>query len=268
MSVPEHIPLPKQKGLTKSFSVREAIDIVTLAHGCTSGNELRRRGVEMLSQSTLGRRREVIRLVLRHVLGCDYETLHINPVAALLADPGVPERRKQELIALLYAANTPLARRGLQDLFLPLLDDAFGVLPGVSPLQWDDWLDGQLQQCTPEVLVKTRNTLVAMLRKFGYLRGIGVHFPVEQRPAPSVFAAAVTIDFQRQGWHTRGLDYVLGPTGPRCLVLQRRDYAAHSIEWAADQGILEKIRVGSDVDIRLCAPDPLGAVAEVMRRAD
>ena len=71
----------------------------------------------------------VIRLVLRHVLGCDYETLHINPCRSS-GRPWCARAPEAGLIALLYAANTPLTRRGLQDLFLPLLDDAFGVLPG------------------------------------------------------------------------------------------------------------------------------------------
>ncbi len=221
----------------------------------------------LLPHVGLGRRRDVARLTLRHILGVDSGEVPPNPLTELLADPGLPNGSATSLLGLLYCVHTELVREAVQDLYLPILDDDLRVGETVAPADWYGWLEQHLNSCSENSLKRTRQTQVTMLAKFGYIEGTREHRPVRRRPETAVFAAAVVLDYQRHGWRTRGAEYVLGPTGPRCLSMVTREYASHCLAWADNMGLLRRVRVGSDTDFSLPNGDVLAMIAEVIRRA-
>lgn len=256
--------------ITKTLDLSDVEAVLRQSQGRRTVDAVFAAAVPALSHTSLGRRRDVVRLVLRHVVGVEVEEGQYegNALAELIADPQFPPREKLDVFALLYCHQTRLLAEAIRDLYLPLLDRSGVDRDETGPDDWYRWLTNKLQPGTEQVLRRTRQTQVTMLGKFGYIEGVRTHTPVARRPSPWLYACAVALDFQLHGWTTRSLDYALSPGGPRCLMMVTRQYATYCIDQAVEHALLRRTQVADAVDLSIPAGDTIYSMIERGRRSD
>jgi len=255
---------PAYGPITRTLQLDEARLVSACAARSSTWREAMAAATSQLTHTSVGRRRDVARMALQSVMGCGTREWRPDPLGLALGDTHLPASRTRGLFAALYCLHTPLLRHALWDLYVPLLDGEGASEGAVTVADWLQWLAANLVACADGSLRRTRETQAAMLRKFGYTSGSPASWPVAQRPDPSVFFAALVGDYRLHRWTTRGRPYVLGPSGPRSVVLVTRDYAAHCIGWAEQRGLVRLARVGPDVDVTFAPGDPVQAAVEVV----
>ena len=265
MTLLDRQPTGRYKSITKTFTLSDARTVLVAARGAASVSEAFELSIPRLTQGTHRRRRDVVRSVLRHLLGCEDGLLPWNALVDLLADSGVPPYAASPLFGLLYCAHTPLARLLVAQLYLAPMDEAAAGPTPIAPNELRAWLADHLEECSPNVLANTCSTMLMMLRKFGYIGDAQALSMSERCVSPALFAGAVVLDYRSQGWSTRSLDYVTSSQGPRALLMLPKAEAVLCFEQAVGRGLLTRITVAGETDVGLPRGDTLTRVAEEVR---
>lgn len=260
-------PLTKYHPITKTFDLHSAREVIPAVYGASSFDEAVSRGADRLQHTSLGRRRDVARLIVRHLLGCSEETWSPVPLADSLGllDPDGPVARG--LAGVLYALNTPLSRAAIGDLFLSQMGEGQPSPGAVNSDQWMAWLRARLTTDNISVVRRTRQTQVSMLRRFGFLAAPGLEAGHVHRPSPLIYAAALALDFHQGRWSVRSEQYALGPSGPRSLCMASATHARQCLGWAEEAGLVSRVHVGSEIDVRMDTEKALDRVGEMLRHA-
>jgi hypothetical protein len=219
--------------------------------------------VQLLSCPTPERRREIGGLVVKHILGGEPEG-PLHQFASRVVNSLAPAE-VATVLGILYCANTSLAAQVVSDLLLPCLEtsERRSVLDTATV---DRYLADRVGTSGTTVLTKTRATLVAMLRRFRYLHGLGTY---QVRPFQGdawLILFAMAVDAHVRRWRSRGLAYVLGGEGLRRLLPAAQSDVRHALGLGEAAGLLTVATVGPDQDVVFAGPDALARVAEELVR--
>jgi len=271
-------PTARYGSLTKSINIDQTLMLIELTREFESVAAWQDEALFRLPQASRKRRQEIVRSVLRKFLEIEDDRFVETPLRTLMTTPTLGPRLKRDLLLAQYLRTTPLVWEAIRDLTLPHAEAAARSLTGsenseIPQAEWDAFLEGRLRQYTNTTFSRTRRHITAHLIKFGLLEAQPVpgerfakrFFARFHEPEPGAFWFSLVLEFAESGWTSRSLDYVTGRSWTRVAYCTTPAYARFVMEEAERAALVVTEFFGSEKQVTLRGPDPLGHVVEAIR---
>ena len=264
--------------LTKSIDVDEALTLIDLTREFESVAAWQDEALFRLPQASRRRRQEIVRAVRRKFLQAEGDRFVPTPLLTLLTTPRLDGRARRDILFAQYLRTTPLVWDAIQHVVLPHAEAGERSLArpedaSIGLDAWMDFLDGRLNTTTNSTVVKTRNHITAHLTKFGLLEARPVpgdrfakrFFARFYEPDLRAFWFSLALEFSKQGWTSRSLDYVMNGSWTRIAYCTRPAYARFAVEEAERAALVVTDFFGSEKQVTFRGPDPVANVVEAIR---
>jgi len=265
--------------LTKSVDIDEAFMLISLSRQYPDVRSWREEAMIRLPQASRKRRQEIIHDIRAKFLDFEGDRFADSPLARLLAAESLNAKLRRDLLLAQYLRATPLVWEAVRDVVLPHAEASTRQLGkangGEITLQdWTAFLTGRLNTSTPSTVEKTRNHITAHLTKFGLLEARSVpgdriakrFFARFYDPDARAFWFSLALEFDARGWTSRSLDFVANASWTRTAYCATPAFARYAVEEAERAGLLVTDFFGSEKQVTLRGPEPVGRVAEAIPR--
>ena len=265
--------------LTKSIDVDEALMIIELTREVETVAAWQDEALYRLPQASRQRRQEIARSVRQKFLETEDDHFVATPLLTLLTTRALDGRLKRDLLFAQYLRTTPLVWESIQQVVLPHAEASTQPLARdedteISQNEWDALLEKRLRLYTDTTFSRTRRHITAHLTKFGllearkvpeerYAKRFFAHF---YEPDPRAFWFSLAMEFAEQGWTSRSLDFITGPSWTRVAYCTKKSYARFVVEEAERAALVVTDFFGSEKQVTFRGSDPVAHVAEAIRR--